>query len=509
MGQASALLSAMLRRTIQGSVILLIIFLGSCTAGKKSAQRYNPYKKFSPQQLQQDFSIYKNILEERHPSLYWYTAKPLMDKAFEKGRQNITDSLTEYEFRKILTLINTNIQCGHTSIKASKNYLKYIDTLKNKTTFPLFVKVWNDTVVIVHNVYKNDSVLVRGTVLDSLNGVSVKTLIDTMYHYISADGNNRVAKDQALSSGTWFGALYTSLYGWKKEYNIAYRDSSFNIRHAVLKPIITKADTSKRGKVILTKRKKPSKKQFLAEARSLTIDSVNKTALIELNSFSDKLKLKTFFRKSFREIKKEAIQNLIIDLRSNGGGRVDNSNALTRYIADKPFKLADSLYAQTPKTRYGRYIKNDSWSRLAMKLLTRKKKAGQYHFVYYEKHFFKPKKKNHFDGDVYILSGGNSFSAATLVMSVLKPQQNVTIVGEPSGGAAYGNTAWFINEVTLPHTGLRFRLPLFRLVIDKKQSQDGSGVLPEIWATPTIEAIKNARDYKMEKATQLLKQDNN
>ena len=44
-----------------------------------------------------------------------------------------------------------------------------------------------------------------------------------------------------------------------------------------------------------------------------------------------------------------------------------------------------------------------------------KKKDGYYHFRYFERHYFKPKKKNHFDGQVYILTGGNSFSATTLI----------------------------------------------------------------------------------------------
>lgn len=516
MKRATVLLSALLATLVSSFVILFSNFirrgtiyfalscvLFSCVANKKS---FNPHKKFSPQQLQKDFDLYQNILEERHPSLYWYTSKSIMDKAFEEEREQLKDSLTEYEFRKLLTRINTKIQCGHTSVKASKQYLKYVDTLKSKTTFPLFVKVWNDTVVIVHNIYKNDKRLVRGTIIDSVNGVSVKKLMDTMYHYINADGSNLVAKDQILSTGTWFGSLYTSLYGWKKQYNIAYRDSASNIQHSVLKPVVTKADTTQRGKVVLTKPKKLSRKELLAQARSLKIDSGNSFALMELNSFSEKLKLKRFFRHSFHQLKKQNISNLIIDLRNNGGGRVDNSNLLTRYITDKPFKLADSLYAKTRTSKYSQYIKNDFWSKLTMMFLTSKRASEQYHFRYYEKHYFKPRRRNHFDGSVYILSGGNSFSASTLVMSVLKPQQNVTIVGEPSGGAAYGNSAWFIKEVTLPNTAVRFRLPLFRLVINKSLSKDGQGVLPEVFAGPSTEAIKRGNDYKMQKAMQLIKE---
>ena len=71
---------------------------------------------------------------------------------------------------------------------------------------------------------------------------------------------------------------------------------------------------------------------------------------------------------------------------------------------------------------------------------------------------------------MYILTGGNSFSATTLFVSAVIKQDNVTVVGEETGGGAYGNSAWLIPDVTLPETGVRFRLPLFRLVIDKNYS---------------------------------------
>jgi C-terminal processing protease CtpA/Prc len=140
-----------------------------------------------------------------------------------------------------------------------------------------------------------------------------------------------------------------------------------------------------------------------------------------------------------------------------------------------------------------------------MLFTTSKRKDGNYHFGYFERHYFHPKKKNHFDGQVYILTGGNSFSATTLFTQKLKPQDNVTLVGEETGGGAYGNTAWIIPDVTLPETGVRFRLPLLRLVIDKNIPKDGKGVQPEVLALPTTGAIRRGEDYKMEKVMELIR----
>ena len=226
---------------------------------------------------------------------------------------------------------------------------------------------------------------------------------------------------------------------------------------------------------------------------------------MNLSSFGRNLRLKTFFRNSFRALKEHNISSLVIDVRGNGGGSVSNSTFLTRYISDNKFKVADSLYAMNRNSRYKKYIQAYFFNRLFMKIMTARKKDGHYHFGYFERHYFKPKKKNHYPGQVYILTGGNSFSATTLFAGMVKDQENVLLVGEETGGGAYGNTAWLIPDVTLPETGVRFRLPLFRLVISTKIPKDGKGVQPEIEVLPTVEDIQRGIDYKMEKALELIR----
>jgi C-terminal processing protease CtpA/Prc len=142
-----------------------------------------------------------------------------------------------------------------------------------------------------------------------------------------------------------------------------------------------------------------------------------------------------------------------------------------------------------------------------MTFFTKKRKDGHYHFGYFERHYFKPMKKHHYNGKVYVLIGGNSFSATTLFVNSVIKQENVIVVGEETGGGAYGNSAWLIPDVTLPETGIRFRLPLFRLVIDKTIPKNGRGVQPEVSSTPTIEAIKRNADYKLDKVMELIKKD--
>lgn len=78
------------------------------------------------------------------------------------------------------------------------------------------------------------------------------------------------------------------------------------------------------------------------------------------------------------------------------------------------------------------------------------------------------------------------------------------IVGEETGGGSYGNNAWMIPDVVLPNTGVRFRLPLFRLVMDKNAVAEGRGIIPDIEVAPTAETIRKGIDPKSEKVKELI-----
>ncbi|HSU29056.1 MAG TPA: hypothetical protein VLJ68_11785, partial [Chitinophagaceae bacterium] len=103
--------------------------------------------------------------------------------------------------------------------------------------------------------------------------------------------------------------------------------------------------------------------------------------------------------------------------------------------------------------------------------------------------------------------GGNSFSATTLFARSVITQENVIVVGEETGGGAYGNSAWLIPDAKLPETKIRLRIPLFRLVIDRNIPKNGRGVQPEIESTPTVDAVRRGSDYKLDKVMELIRQD--
>jgi Peptidase family S41 len=486
---------------------LCIILAVSCSSSRKT---YDPQYKYPPAELQADYSLFRHILESSHPSIYWYTTKDSMDYFFEQGFQTLHDSLTEIQFRDVLAYVISKLDCGHTSVKGSKAFNRYIDTASS-LAFPFALKFWSDTMVISANLRRRDPLLQRGTIVTSINGYTARALKDTLFNYITTDGYSMSGKYQSLSTGFAFANLYKNVIGLTDSFDIHYIDSMGFESQTYVKPYDFRADTMNKktlshGPPAKGSGKKKEKPTFYLSSVNLQLDTVMKTGFMTVTTFDRSNHLRKFFKNSFRELQENHIKNLIIDVRSNGGGDAGLSTLLTRYIADHKFKLADSLYTIKPPAEYKKYIQNGFWYGLLVSAVTRKGKDGKLHFRYFEKHYYSPKEKYHYDGQVFILIGGNSFSATTLFAGDLKGQKNVTLVGEETGGGYYGNTAWIIPDVTLPNTGLRFRLPRFRMVVSRDRLKNGRGILPDVWVLPTSEAIRDGIDFKAMKVRELISQ---
>jgi hypothetical protein len=477
-------------------VAVAALAITSCTTSRKS---FVAEKKFTRDQLATDYTLFRNILEESHPSLYWFTPKDSMDYYFNLGYSHLRDSMTERNFRTLLSYVLSKMKCGHTAARYSKSYSAYLDTARLKI-FPLSIKAWADTMVVTANLNRNDSVIRRGTVITSIDGRSVPGLIDTVFNYLSADGNAITGKYQAISNRGNFGAFYKNILGLPDSLDIGYIDDWGTAQTARIPVYDPLADTASRRLATGVKRPSREESRFIAmhSARNVQVDTTLSSAFMTVNTFSRGHRLKPFFRSTFKTLHRMKIRYLVIDVRTNGGGDASNSTLLTRFISDKKFKIADSLYAVKRSSRYSAHIEMQPLYWLMMQFITHKKKDGKYHFGYLERHVFKPRLRNHFNGEVYILTGGNSFSATALLAKKLHGQPNVKIIGEETGGGAYGNSAWMLPDVTLPATGLRFSLPKFRLVMDKDEVAAGRGVMPDIEVLPTVESIRRGVDPKVE-----------
>ncbi len=480
------------------------IMLWSLIAGCSVSKNYNADKKYSKEKLQEDYTLLRNILEQKHPSLYWYTSKDSMDYFFDDGFKNISDSMTELQFGwKILAPLTHKIHCGHTSFSMSKGWNKFVRN-KKIPSFPLYLKVWKDTMVVTANVNRKDSVIKKGMLVTSINGMKNKDMIKKMFGYMVQDGYEDNVNYIRLSTG--FPFFHRNVFGIYKNYSVQYVDSLGKEKKTVVPLFGVTEDTLKKIKDFPpVKRTRISRKERLENVRSLKTN--NGISVMTINTFAGGHHLKSFFRRSFRSITKNNIKNLIIDIRTNGGGDISNYIALTKFLRNSPFRVADTAVAVSKTFRpYTKYIKSGLFNNIGLFFLTKKGSDNRYHVGYWEKHTVKPKNKNHYSGDVYVLANGLTFSASSLFCNAVKGQKNVTLVGENTGGGWHGNAGIIIPDITLPNTKLRVRLPMFKLVQYQHVPKTGTGVIPEIYVGPTVESLRKDIDQKMQFVIQLIKE---
>src|SRR4026207_789449 len=259
--------------------VIAVLFIFLCSSCSVSKSSFSPYKKYSPEQLNKDYSIFRGALEESHPGIYWYTPKNEMDTFFDWGKNQIRDSLNEEDFRKILSYVISKLNCGHTVTRSSKAFARFRDTSMNKV-FPLSLKIWpgsspaDDTATVAANLIRKDTTLTRGVVVKKINHQAISTILDTLCQYISSDGYNMTHKYQALSNRGGFGAAFTSVYGQKENYFIDYLSDDGTEKTAVLPPYNPRADSLNRSAIsrFAKTSRAERKKQIMLGARNLRLD---------------------------------------------------------------------------------------------------------------------------------------------------------------------------------------------------------------------------------------------
>ncbi|MCW3081098.1 S41 family peptidase [Segetibacter sp.] len=484
--------------------LALVAVCISCGVTRKAS--FNPGQKYSPQQLQQDFLLLQNILKSNHPSLYWYSTPDSVNSYFSSTHASLHDSLTEQTFRNKISWAINKIHCGHTTVRSSKKYLNYYSK-RRLPQFPLSLKVWEDSAVVVSNLsptaLDSSNDLKRGTIITAINGYNSKQIIDSISQLIGTDGYSNNFKYQLISFN--FPSYYRNTFGIDSFYRVKYLDSLGQQKEKQLQNFQVNSDslTKSRQAPPPGLQRKQFKRLKLLSSRNMQLDTTLNTAFLSVNTFSDG-KLNKFFRSSFKAIRKQNIKNVVIDVRLNSGGSVLASTRLAQYLVQNPFHVADTVAAFTRQFPYKKHIRPWFIYWLSMHISGKKYSDDRIHFRYFENHYFKPKKKNHFDGDIYLLTGGYTFSAATLITTKLKGQNNVTIVGEETGGGAYGNSAMFLTTIVLPNTGIRVTLPLYRMVLNAKFPKNGRGVFPDVEVKPSATSIKLGVDAKLEKVKELI-----
>jgi C-terminal processing protease CtpA/Prc len=229
------------------------------------------------------------------------------------------------------------------------------------------------------------------------------------------------------------------VYGFDEDYDLTIKNNQHEIQKMTI-PGITSDEFMHN-----IKRRPIQNKEYF----EFSIHKGKNIAILKIGTFGDLKGFCSFADSAFAEIKNNKVENLVIDVRNNGGGRSIVVDSLMNYITDKEYTQYQKIevrISQELKERYKeRYPNRYDWiNSYAINDL-----------LIPESNLTKPQNNNlHFKGNIYLLTNNTSFSAVATFAGVFKELRLGTIIGEETGGTiAYYGDFWYMKT---PNTGITF-----------------------------------------------------
>ena len=416
--------------------------------------------------LKSDLEYLKNKLEDKHPNLYVYSDKLLINKSLSQIENSITQPMTELEFYKLITPISAVIKDGHTIILPSTKTIEYHN--KNSLFFPYHLTILNDQ-LYVDRIESNNQSIPVGAEIISINDIETKDLLQQLIERQVRDGDNLTYPTWIVSQ--YFRPYYSFIFGHPDTYTIRFKNNE-QINTAVVKGETKERidEYRQRHYPNVNLAKKPN------EGLQLAIEKDHNYAMLTIKDFDNAI-LKNDYKQDFEkvitayfeQINTSKTENLIIDLRNNQGGDIENGVVLLSHLFDQPFAVVQKYFSVDNKQ-----LKECNGPSLGL---------------------HKPH-PNAFKGNLYVLMNGGSFSNSGIAASCLKAYHRATFIGEETGGNP-NVIAGFIKDIELPNTKIRVQIPTKQFLITT-QTNNRRGLLPDYEVLPQLTDILAGKDTALQ-----------
>ncbi|WP_369752161.1 S41 family peptidase [Flavobacterium sp. WC2409] len=492
-------------------VFVSILFI-QCASIKKHNSHLNDL--ISAKDLKSDVDFTYKKLQQLHPDLYEYITKKELDSKFDSLKTTIRKPMTSLAFYKKLSPVVAAIRQGHTFVYAptklmSKKVTKAI-TKKGTGPFSQFnFDFINDKLYVVKN-KSNNKTIKPGTEVVSVNEVKPINLIEEYNTFYSSDGYNTTLKKRY--SGKRFSSYFTIENGLKDSLNYVFKinDSLKKItilRHqedttsnSLKKNKLKKTAFNHAKRKVIRKKKRVNgynKTENIFNRNLRFIEKDSSIAILKINSF--KLgDFRTFYKESFNKIDRYKSKTLILDLRDNGGGRLNEIVNLYTYLADSSFVFIDeSEVVSKSSLLKGAYFSEGTFVEKIIKTIYSPLLYGYLFLTVHKgqngKNYYATQTRLHkinkaaFKGKIYVLINGGSFSASSIISSNLKGSKRATFVGQETGGGYNGTVAGFMPKIKLPKSDIKIRIGLMLFAPHYKTDQHGHGIFPDQEIIPTLQ----------------------
>ena len=478
--------------------LVIIILVNSNLDGQIKAGTSN---------YQNDFIIFKTALLETHPSPYRFTPKEKFHQELDSIEHLLENGTTDLQFFRMLSKAGSMIRESHFKIKPSDNLMKAV---LNERLFPFSVQVWNERLIITKSRSEQYANYI-GLEVQAINGKSISSILQIMESSTGLkSGYNNSGLKNKLSYFNNFSLAYHLYVDSTSQFQMEYLDRDNSFKKSSIKGVSGNIDQK-----IFPKLPDEPKPPF-----HFQIDEENSIAKLKITTFAywavsltnkDYIR---FFKDCFKSINNKQVKTLIIDVRDNRGGVAIIGAELLTYLMNEDFKIYK--YVKTKTLDFNYTTKLPFFTQFTFPeyfYLYPKNYYLKTGSVYYlkEKKFdflktYKVKKKNHFDGNVYILSNGGSRSATNVFLALVKSYRVGTIVGTESGGVYedVDGGLWPL-KLTLPHSKINVSFPLWSMKINSKNGDKLRGVIPNHLVYKGKLNVLENRDPQLEYTYELIK----
>jgi len=439
--------------------VLLAIMVYSCS---KHTQDVEPSAVLEPVDLISDLDTFEDRMLNDHP----YLRNPGQRYLFISRCDNIRDLLdhpiTLKAFYEKIAFLAATLRCGHTRLNFPDHYWEKIDKQYKHLPFRLF---FSDTSIYIRDVYYEDTLLKKGAKVLQVNNRLSGEIVRELLSLFPADGSNTTYKYYNLNG---------RLYGIEtpgKFYPNKYLIKAILPGQKV--PLEFEVSAQSKDSIMAFIANRGDDFEEYKSYQFSQLDSLN-VAIITIRDFIDfsRGSFSSFLEDAFSQINEKKMKALIIDLRGNDGGDPDHAAELLSFILHKPL------------TYFNQGVYGYSNLKKPVKL-----------------------NKNNFDGNMFVLMDGGSFSTTGHLLSLLKYYKIGILIGETSGGSWQCNGCY--GDYEFPNTGLHLMYPrcVFRTAVDGQGME--AGIKPDEWAVPTVKDLIHKKDVVLEKAISMIKQSKN
>ena len=449
----------------------------------------DPLHKFNVTDLLEDFDLFTLALEEAHAGLYNYISPQRYNTLTDSIKKGLTHSMSDMEFYRLLCPIIEAIKCGHTRISLSNQTNEYLNN--QNIFFPFQLRFISGKAYVLKNL--QDNTIQPGSEILSINNRPIPALVSEIFKMQNSDGGITTGKYKKLDEK--FHELYCQFIEQSQSFNVQYIPYEVNKPKEIIFTGISNNDWWNK----INSNNSPAKKLLnlkVLDNSGIAVLDIRKFVSQEINEAYGSFQ--QFMDSAFKVIKEKNLQNLIIDLRGNGGGNI--ADELIPYLITHQIQFYKTIDA--PKTRYSFLEHTDNgiffneanvnkWNKY-------RNENGRYDLLGSRNENINPSPLV-YNGNLCILIDGNSFSATAQLASILHDQKRAMFFGEETGGSYLGSSSGDYINLTLPHSQIKVTIPIRNYILNVSlSSKIRRGVIPDYEISNTIKDILEGNDAEME-----------